>query len=492
MSNLKKSQRSLKNWTKQEWMTSGTYNNKKKGSSKEVKSKGKKRYLPKNAWSGLSSSEKSRTNRAKASSNKQHVKQPKSIANKTKQYRKEGGYMYSNYFKKGGTSKVNEAGNYTKPTMRKNLFNRIKAGSKGGTPGQWSARKAQMLAKRYKANGGGYKEKGGYIYQDDGINFSPDLLKGRRTALLSFKEGGNIKNGSTKRSDRKGKKMAVYMDGSWHHFGDSSMQDFRSHKSEKRKKAFYNRHRKNLQGSSPRAKAFRKYASKTWKDGGMTGRNSMDGVSDMTMNVNTELGHGGSIARTLNDYRNGLLNGKNVFKFAHGGKKNMTMNTPIGTIDEPIMYRGYTDGQLTDRGVALPGQDFQVDGDTVVENPIMKLGGLFNKKSNMYQMGGSVEEENIPDMQMDQEGMMDMSNEQVSEPMEEELEPAVDETLDNVDENAPESTQTENTGETMDLTNNPVTGNPMSFSEAYKYAQDNNLEMFMWKGKEYKNNKYKG
>ena len=54
-------------------------------------------------------------------------------------------------------SKVNEAGNYTKPTMRKALFNRIKAGSKGGKPGQWSARKAQMLAKQYKASGGGYK-----------------------------------------------------------------------------------------------------------------------------------------------------------------------------------------------------------------------------------------------------------------------------------------------------------------------------------------------
>ncbi len=54
-------------------------------------------------------------------------------------------------------SKVNEAGNYTKPTMRKSLFNRIKAGSKGGKPGQWSARKAQMLAKQYKAKGGGYK-----------------------------------------------------------------------------------------------------------------------------------------------------------------------------------------------------------------------------------------------------------------------------------------------------------------------------------------------
>lgn len=54
-------------------------------------------------------------------------------------------------------SKVNEAGNYTKPTMRKRLFNKIKAGSKGGDAGQWSGRKAQMLAKEYKAAGGGYK-----------------------------------------------------------------------------------------------------------------------------------------------------------------------------------------------------------------------------------------------------------------------------------------------------------------------------------------------
>ena len=52
---------------------------------------------------------------------------------------------------------VNEAGNYTKPTMRKRLFNKIKASSKGGAAGQWSGRKAQMLAKQYKAAGGGYK-----------------------------------------------------------------------------------------------------------------------------------------------------------------------------------------------------------------------------------------------------------------------------------------------------------------------------------------------
>jgi len=54
-------------------------------------------------------------------------------------------------------STVNKAGNYTKPGMRKSLFNSIKAGGKGGNPGQWSARKAQMLAKQYKAKGGGYK-----------------------------------------------------------------------------------------------------------------------------------------------------------------------------------------------------------------------------------------------------------------------------------------------------------------------------------------------
>lgn len=54
-------------------------------------------------------------------------------------------------------SKVNQAGVYTKPTMRKALFERIKAGTAGGDPGEWSARKAQLLAKQYKAKGGGYK-----------------------------------------------------------------------------------------------------------------------------------------------------------------------------------------------------------------------------------------------------------------------------------------------------------------------------------------------
>ena len=54
-------------------------------------------------------------------------------------------------------SRVNEAGNYTQPAMRKRLFERILAGTKGGKAGQWSARKAQLLAREYKKAGGGYK-----------------------------------------------------------------------------------------------------------------------------------------------------------------------------------------------------------------------------------------------------------------------------------------------------------------------------------------------
>ena len=55
-------------------------------------------------------------------------------------------------------SRVNEAGNYTKPELRKRLFREIKSGTKGGRAGQWSARKAQLLAARYKKAGGGYRD----------------------------------------------------------------------------------------------------------------------------------------------------------------------------------------------------------------------------------------------------------------------------------------------------------------------------------------------
>ncbi len=61
-------------------------------------------------------------------------------------------------YKEGGKSTVNAAGNYTKPELRKRIFNSVKAAAIVGTgAGQWSARKAQVMAKRYKAAGGGYK-----------------------------------------------------------------------------------------------------------------------------------------------------------------------------------------------------------------------------------------------------------------------------------------------------------------------------------------------
>lgn len=63
------------------------------------------------------------------------------------------------YAEGGKVSKVNEAGNYTKPGMRKRLFNSIKAAAVQGTgAGKWSARKSQLLAKRYKAAGGSYRD----------------------------------------------------------------------------------------------------------------------------------------------------------------------------------------------------------------------------------------------------------------------------------------------------------------------------------------------
>ena len=85
----------------------------------------------------------------------------KGLKKASKSHAKQAKTLQTIKLKKGGSAKskstVNKAGNYTKPTMRKNLFSRIKAGGKGGKPGQWSARKAQMLVKEYEANGGGYR-----------------------------------------------------------------------------------------------------------------------------------------------------------------------------------------------------------------------------------------------------------------------------------------------------------------------------------------------
>jgi hypothetical protein len=80
---------------------------------------------------------------------------------KIRKIKKRDGNEPVTVYKDGGKTKsrVNEAGNYTKPGMRKSLFESIKSQATQGTAaGQWSARKSQLLAKRYKAAGGGYKD----------------------------------------------------------------------------------------------------------------------------------------------------------------------------------------------------------------------------------------------------------------------------------------------------------------------------------------------
>ena len=107
------------------------------------------RYLPEKAIKALSNFEYRLTTKSKRKATKkgkQFSKQPKYIANKIRQFRNE--FKIDNKIKHS---------NYTKPNLRKKLFEKIKASKTHGTKaGQWSARKAQLLAKKYKALGGGY------------------------------------------------------------------------------------------------------------------------------------------------------------------------------------------------------------------------------------------------------------------------------------------------------------------------------------------------
>ena len=107
------------------------------------------RYLPEKAIKALSNFEYRLTSKAKRKvtiKGKQLSKQPKYIANKIRQFRNE--FKIDNKIKHS---------NYTKPNLRKKLFEKIKASKTHGTKaGQWSARKAQLLAKKYKTLGGGY------------------------------------------------------------------------------------------------------------------------------------------------------------------------------------------------------------------------------------------------------------------------------------------------------------------------------------------------
>jgi hypothetical protein len=85
---------------------------------------------------------------------------PKKMPGKKVIHRKDKPQNVDMYAEGGKTkSKVNEAGNYTKPDLRKRIFNSVKAAAIVGTgAGQWSARKSQVLAKRYKQAGGGYRD----------------------------------------------------------------------------------------------------------------------------------------------------------------------------------------------------------------------------------------------------------------------------------------------------------------------------------------------
>tara|TARA_B100002052_G_scaffold287912_1_gene303416 strand:- start:76 stop:492 length:417 start_codon:yes stop_codon:yes gene_type:complete len=136
---LSKKQISLKAWIKQKWQT-------KSGKKSSVTGE---RYLPEKAIKKLSAAEYKLTSKLKKKTmkkGKQFSKQPKFIVDKVRIYRDE--WKINNKIKDG---------RYTKPFLRKKLFKEIKSANTHGTKsGQWSARKAQYLAKKYKAMGGDY------------------------------------------------------------------------------------------------------------------------------------------------------------------------------------------------------------------------------------------------------------------------------------------------------------------------------------------------
>ena len=138
--NISQKQVNLIAWIKQKWRTK---------SGKKSSSTGE-RYLPEKAIKTLSKSNYKFTSNLKRKSlkkGKQYSKQPKFIVEQVRKYRNEFKYKISN----------KKTDNYTHPYLRKKLFLQIKAANTHGTKaGQWSARKAQYLAKKYKLLGGEY------------------------------------------------------------------------------------------------------------------------------------------------------------------------------------------------------------------------------------------------------------------------------------------------------------------------------------------------
>ena len=138
--NLTQKQVNLIAWIKQKWKT-------KSGKKSSVTGE---RYLPEKAIKTLSNRDYKITTKAKqrtSKKGKQFSKQPKYIVEQVRKYRKEWKYKAS----------PKKTANYTKPYLRQKLFFQIKAAKTHGTKaGQWSARKAQLLAKKYKQMGGDY------------------------------------------------------------------------------------------------------------------------------------------------------------------------------------------------------------------------------------------------------------------------------------------------------------------------------------------------
>ena len=138
--NLSQKQVNLIAWIKQKWRTK---------SGKKSSSTGE-RYLPEKAIKALSKNDYKITSELKrqiSKIDKQYSKQPKYIVEQVRKYRNEHKYKTLN----------KKTGNYTAPYLRKKLFLQIKAAKTHGTKaGQWSARKAQFLAKKYKQMGGDY------------------------------------------------------------------------------------------------------------------------------------------------------------------------------------------------------------------------------------------------------------------------------------------------------------------------------------------------
>ena len=138
--NLTQKQVNLIAWIKQNWKT-------KSGKKSSITGE---RYLPEKAIKALSKLDYKITTKAKqriSKIGKQFSKQPKYIVEQVRKYRNEWKYK----------TPIKKTANYTKPYLREKLFLQIKASKTHGTKaGQWSARKAQLLAKKYKQMGGDY------------------------------------------------------------------------------------------------------------------------------------------------------------------------------------------------------------------------------------------------------------------------------------------------------------------------------------------------